>query len=328
MELRRVMATRASRRAFADRAVEREKLERLLEAARWAPSSGNRQPWRIIVVGREAASRGAVEAALSPGNAWAAAAPVLVVLAARPADASQVESRTYHHHDCGLALAHLILSAVDQGLLAHPMAGFREEPLAAALELPPGCAPISVTALGYPGRAETLDAATRLKDEQPRTRSPLAEVAFAGRYGTGFAPALPATPRRVFEAEIPLRFSDLDAMGHVNNAVTITLIETGRLKFFAEVLGARRPEDIDFILAEVSCRYRVPIQLADVVHVRMYVTDVGRSAFRFNCTLFDPRDGRVFVEAETVQVQYDYRTGRPGPLPPELTAKLADFVGG
>jgi nitroreductase len=86
----RAIATRASRRAFAARPVERAALARLLGAARWAPSSGNRQPWRFIVVGREAASRAAVEAALDPGNAWATTAPVLLVIAARPEDGSRV----------------------------------------------------------------------------------------------------------------------------------------------------------------------------------------------------------------------------------------------
>ncbi|HEY3355125.1 MAG TPA: nitroreductase family protein [Polyangia bacterium] len=328
MQVRRAIAARQSRRAFAARPVERDKLERLLEAARWAPSSGNKQPWRLIVVGRDAPSRAGVEAALDPGNAWAQAAPVLLVIAARPADGSRAESRAYHHHDCGLALMSLLLRATDLGLLAHPMAGWREAPLQAAVGLPPEYAPISVTAIGYPGRAADLDPVTRAKDERPRTRLPLEQVAFDGHFGVGFAATLPTAPAKVFAVEIPLRFADLDAMGHVNNAVTLTLFETGRLKFFADVLGARRPDEIDLILAQADCRYVRPIQLSDVVHVRMFVTDVGTSAFAFQAELFDPRDGRVFAQAETVQVQYDYAAGRPLPLRPELLAQIRDYIGG
>ncbi|MBI5477905.1 MAG: nitroreductase family protein, partial [Deltaproteobacteria bacterium] len=75
VELSRVIAARRSLRAYSDRPVEPQKLERLLEAARWAPSAGNRQPWRFVVVSREAPTRLAVEAALDAGNSWARRAP-------------------------------------------------------------------------------------------------------------------------------------------------------------------------------------------------------------------------------------------------------------
>ena len=103
MEFRKVIAARRSSRAFADRPVEPEKIERMIEAARWSPSCANRQPWRYVVVERSAPSRPALEAALDPGNAWAKRAPVLVVAAARRADGSVVESRDYYLHDTGLA---------------------------------------------------------------------------------------------------------------------------------------------------------------------------------------------------------------------------------
>ena len=93
-------------------------------------------------------------------------------------------------------------------------------------------------------------------------------------------------------------------------------------------MGAERVEDFRFILAEISCRYRIPILLHDRVFVRMHITDVYRSSFRFRCELFDPRDGRVFVEAETVQVMYDYRTGRPAPMDADFLAKVSDYIGG
>ena len=126
--------------------------------------------------------------------------------------------------------------------------------------------------------------------------------------------------------EVPYR--DIDAMGHLNNAVTLTLLELGRLKFFFEIFGAGRVEDIPFILAEANVRYRIPILLADPVRLRMHVTDVTRSSFRFRCELFDPRDGRVFTEAETVQVMYDYATGRPRPVDAPFLEKIRDYIGG
>lgn len=101
MEFRRLVASRRSGRAFADRAVEPEKIERMIECARWSPSCANRQPWRYVIVEKGAPTRASLEAALDPGNSWAKRAPVLVVAAARKADGSIVESREYYLHDTG-----------------------------------------------------------------------------------------------------------------------------------------------------------------------------------------------------------------------------------
>jgi acyl-CoA thioesterase FadM/nitroreductase len=328
VDFSRVIAARRSSRAFSDRPVEPQKLERLLEAARWAPSAGNRQPWRFVVVARDASTRRAVEAALDPGNAWARRAPLLIVTCARRADGAVAEGREYWAHDTGLALMSLVYRAVDLGLVAHPMAGFDEAALRAAAWLPDDVQPLSVTAVGYAGRLEDLDPETRAKDERPRKRLVLGEIAFAERYGEVFEGTLRDAPERFFEADLTLRFRDLDAMGHVNNAVIVTLLEHSRLMIFNAVYGAVETLDFPFILAEITVRYRAPITLGDRVQARLHVTDVARSSFRFQYVLRDPGDGRVFVEAESTQVAYDYRAGRPGPLAPEFLAKLEPYVGG
>lgn len=328
MEFASIVAARESRRAFSDRPVEPGKIERMLEAARWSPSCANRQPWRFVVVGKEDPARRGLEEALDPGNGWAKKAPFLVVAGARRADGATVETRDYFHHDTGLAAMSLIYRGVDQGLLVHPMAGWREEPLKAAIGAPDDFLPISVAAVGYPGDPAALDDATRKKDDRPRARKALGEVAFLGHWGEPFRGTLAAAPAKFYETDIPLRFADIDAMGHVNNAVTMTLFEQGRVRFHHEVLGLRGVEDLDFILAEARVRYRLPILLQDSVRLRMHVVDVSRSSFRFRCELFDPRDGRVFTEAETVQVAYDYAAKRPRALSPEFLDRVRDYVGG
>ncbi|HEU5360933.1 MAG TPA: thioesterase family protein [Candidatus Deferrimicrobiaceae bacterium] len=328
MEYHKVIAQRVSRRAYADRPVEPEKIERMIEAARWSPSCANRQPWRFVIVGRNDPSRAALDRALDEGNSWARRAPVLIVAGARKADAAVVESREYFLLDTGLATMSLLYRGVDQGLLVHPMAGWKEEPLRAALSLPGDFLPAVVVAVGYAGNPEDLDEQARKKDEKPRVRKATGEIAFSGRWGNPFRGTLPSGPAKVYETDIPLRFGDIDAMGHVNNAVTMTLFELGRAKFFAEVLGVRRVEDYEFILAEAKVRYRLPILLQDEVRLRMHITDVARSSFRFQAELFDPRDGRVFTEAETVQVMYDYTTGRAKPVSAEFLAKVEDYIGG
>jgi len=328
MEFSRLISSRQSLRAFADRRVEPEKIERMIEAARWSPSCANRQPWRFVIVEAGDPSRHALEESLDAGNAWAKRAPVLIVTGARKADGSSVETRDYFHHDTGLATMSLLYRAVDQGLLAHPMAGWKEDPLRTALSLPEDFLPIAVIAVGYAGRKEDLDGETRKKDERTRVRKNAGEIAFRGRWGEPFRGTLPSSPAKVYETEIPLRFGDIDAMGHVNNAVAMTLFELGRAKFFAEVVGVGRIEDYEFILAEATVRYRLPILLQDQVRLRMHITDIARSSFKFKADLFDPRDGRVFTEAETVQVMFDYATGRVKPVSAEFLAKVRDYIGG
>ena len=326
MDFHRLIAERRSLRAYSPRPVEPEKVERMLEAARWSPSCANRQPWRFLVVGAEASSRPAVEEALDAGNSWARRAPVLIVAGARREDGGVVESRDYFLHDTGMALMSLIYRGVDQGLMVHPMAGWREGALRAALGLPDDFVPAAVVAVGYPGKPEELDEAARKKDEKPRARKALGEVAFSGRWAEPFPGTLLSSPARMYETDLQLRFGDTDAMGHVNNAKVVTYLETGRMRFFADVLGAERVEDIQFILAEVSCRYRLPILLHDPVRIRMCVTDVSRSSFRFRYELADRDDGRVFVEAESVQVMYDYTTGRPRPIDETFLKKVRDYI--
>jgi len=300
----------------------------MIEAARWSPSCANRQPWRIVVVEKGVPERLALEEALDPGNAWAKKAPVLIVTGARKADAAVVESREYFLFDTGLATMSLLYRGVDQGLLVHPMAGWKEALVKTALSLPEDFCPVAVVAVGYPGKREDLDDEARKKDEKPRLRKGAGEIAFRGRFGTAFQGTLPAAPAKIFETDVPLRFGDIDAMGHVNNAVTMTLFELGRVKFFAEVLEARKVEDIRFILAEATVRYRIPILLHDRVRLRMFITDIFRSSFRFRCELFDPCDGRVFTEADTVQVMYDYETGRPQPVSSDFLEKVGQYIGG
>ena len=60
----------------------------------------------------------------------------------------------------------------------------------------------------------------------------------------------------------------------------------------------------------------------------MHVTDISRSSFRFRCELFDPGDGRVFAEPETVQVKYDYAARRPRPVDPQFLEKVREYIGG
>jgi nitroreductase len=174
---------RESKRAFLSRAVSEDKLQRIFEIVRWSPSCSNNQPWRFIfVTDREQHAR--FMEALPKGNQWAAAAPVLIAVCAREADdlSRKDDPVKYYQFDSGLATMSLLLAAVDEGLMAHPMAGYDAVKLHEALDIPAEYHVQCIVALGYPGPLEQLDERTRLKDESPRTRKELDEIIARNRF--------------------------------------------------------------------------------------------------------------------------------------------------
>lgn len=177
-----LLAGRRSLRAYQDRPVESEKLRLVLEAGRWAPSFGNRQPWKFIAV-TDRAALDRLHQALTPGNAWARRAPAVIVVAARPEDAMIVEGKTYYLFDCALATQNMLLQAFDLGLLAHPIGGWNEAKVREALAIPDEVRVVVLIVLGYEGSPDVLDEEARKKDERPPGRKPLDEVACADGWG-------------------------------------------------------------------------------------------------------------------------------------------------
>src|SRR5436190_369500 len=111
----------------------------MLEAARWAPSSANEQPWRFIVVRRDHPSRAAVVASLTGTNPrWADSAPVLVVTAAAADLERNGKPNRYAWHDTGFATAQFVMQATSFDLATHLLAGFDAEKLRAATGIPAG----------------------------------------------------------------------------------------------------------------------------------------------------------------------------------------------
>jgi len=176
------IAARRSTRAFdPDRPVEPAALRRVLEAARWSPSSGNAQPWAYVVLDDGAPeARERARALLRGGNAWARAAPVLLLATASttfpPKPGKPARANPHAWHDVGAASLALALQATAEGLVSHPMAGFDREGAQAAFGLPEGVDAVALIALGHPGDPADLppDLAAR---EGARSRRPLGAVA-------------------------------------------------------------------------------------------------------------------------------------------------------
>ncbi len=171
-----VIADRSSPRSYdPDHVLSDAELRTVLEAARWAPSSMNRQPWRFVVARRGSQVHEVVMESLAPGNqVWAKdASALLVALAERSRDGRSIGTADY---DLGLAVAQLALQAHAQGLHAHQMGGFDHGRLADELGLDADLAPVVVVAVGRRDHHDRLPDELRRRETAPRARRPLSET--------------------------------------------------------------------------------------------------------------------------------------------------------
>jgi nitroreductase len=176
---------RWSPRSFTDRAVTKPEVISLLEAARWAPSASNHQPWRFVWALRGEAAFAAIRDTLTGANpVWAGKGGVLVVVASKDTvtnrEGAEVPNRTAGF-DTGSAWLSLALQAQTMGLAAHAMGGFDGDKLAAAVGLPDGHTLHCVVAVGEQGPAEALPEDLKAR-EKPSGRKPVAEIAAHGRF--------------------------------------------------------------------------------------------------------------------------------------------------
>ncbi len=175
---------RWSPRAFdPDREIEPAIVATLLEAARWAPSSFNDQPWRYLVFDRsDPEARARAEACLFDGNAWARNAALLIISAGgRTSDRTGRENR-FALHDTGMANMNLVLQAVAHGLVTHQMGGYDRGRARAEFNVPEEFELASMIAVGYPGDASAMEPGLREREAAPRDRRDICEFAFDGTW--------------------------------------------------------------------------------------------------------------------------------------------------
>ncbi|TKS60616.1 MAG: nitroreductase [Nitrospira sp.] len=180
-----LLRRRWSPRAFAERSIEPEKLRSLFEAARWAPSSNNEQPWRFIVVTKE--ERTAYDRlfnCLVEGNRkWVHQAPMLMLSVASLQFEEDGKPNRHAFHDTGMAVENLVIQATASGLFVHQMAGFDVERARAEFKIPPAYDPVAMIALGYPGDPTTLPDNLRNRELKLREREAVAKFVFSGIWG-------------------------------------------------------------------------------------------------------------------------------------------------
>jgi nitroreductase len=168
--------TRRARRALSEEPVPEEVLARIMTAATYAPSCFNNQPWRFLVVSRDRELE-IVKENLTGGNYWAKKAPVIVAVFTRPElDCRLSDRRDYAFFSTGLAVENLVLQATKEGLIAHPIAGYKPLPLKEAFGVDPEMILLTLVIIGYPGDEAHLNDKHRELEHSTRDRKPEDQV--------------------------------------------------------------------------------------------------------------------------------------------------------
>jgi len=183
--IQELLAVRYSPYTFAPRLVETQKLLLCLEAARWAASSFNEQPWSFLVAPRQQAQEfEKMQGCLVEANqSWAANAGVLILTVVSKTFTGNNKPNRVAEHDLGLAAANLTVQATALGLAVHQMAGVNLTKARQTYQIPDSFEPFTVIALGYAGDpARTQDPVLAERDQTPRSRKPLQEFVFFGAW--------------------------------------------------------------------------------------------------------------------------------------------------
>lgn len=125
--------------------------------------------------------------------------------------------------------------------------------------------------------------------------------------------------------ELPVRFSDTDAMGHANNAAYLSYLEEARFEYLRRLFDLKDWKRVSIILARVEIDYRSPAFAGETLVVGIRTSKLGGASFEATYTITEKASGRVVAEAKTVQVWYDYETGKVTRLPAQAAERLREF---
>jgi nitroreductase len=175
-----LIRVRWSPRAFSAKPVEPEKLLSILEAARWAPSSYNGQPWSFLLARKEEPEEFAklLGCLVEENQGWAKKAGALMISIAKQNFDHNGQPNRCAVHDVGLASENMAIEAVAQGLVTHGMAGIEIEKIREAYKLPADCVPVAGWAIGYGGEPDLLEGPLKERELAPRERKPLGAFVF------------------------------------------------------------------------------------------------------------------------------------------------------
>ena len=183
--IQELLATRWSPYAFDSRPVSKADIRSLFEAVRWAASSYNEQPWRYLVATQDEPEEFAklLSCLVEPNQVWAKVAPLLAITVASLNFQLNGKPNKAAIHDLGLAAGSLTFEATARGLAVHQMIGILPERVRELYEIPEGYEAVTALAIGYAGDPHQLPEKLGARDLAPRTRKPLRELVFSGRWG-------------------------------------------------------------------------------------------------------------------------------------------------
>jgi nitroreductase len=180
-----LLARRWSPYAFDDRSVSEADLLSLFEAARWAASSFNEQPWSYIVATKEHPDQfqQVLSCLVEFNQVWAKHAPVLALGIASLTSARNGQVNRAAVHDLGLAAGNLLVEATARGLFVHQMLGIFPDKARQLFDIPEGFEAWTAIAIGYRGEPTSLPEALQERERLPRQRKPLRQFVFSGKWG-------------------------------------------------------------------------------------------------------------------------------------------------
>ena len=129
-----------------------------------------------------------------------------------------------------------------------------------------------------------------------------------------------------FTYDVPVRFRDLDPMGHAHHSLPLVYIEEARAAYWRDVAGRRDLEAIDYVLGQVTVRFIQRIHFPSTLRVGVRVSRLGSSSFTMEYEIRN-ESGDLLCTAETVQVMYDYAAGQSKTIPPDIRKALAAYEG-
>ena len=186
-----LIAKRWSARAFSTRPIEISKLLSILEAARWAPSSRNEQPWRYIVFTNNNPEKlKKAQSVLKDINDYAKRAPILICAITKKTYSDNRNYNRLHFHDLGAANENMFLEAFNQGLIMHEMGGFDVQKAREMFNIPEDYEVGIMIAIGYQDKYDILPESLRQKVSIPRQRKSLSEIAFLEGLDNGISDLL------------------------------------------------------------------------------------------------------------------------------------------
>lgn len=182
-----LIAERWSPRAFSDQPVARENILKLFDAARWAASSFNEQPWRFLIGMKGDDSYNKLLETLAEFNRqWAYNAPVLIIACGKNTFSKNGKENRHYAYDTGQAMANLALQATADNLYIHQMAGFSRSKAVELFSIPEDFEPLAACALGHLGNLSILDEKNQKSEAASRSRKPLDEIIFTEEWERRF----------------------------------------------------------------------------------------------------------------------------------------------